>query len=87
MNRRREWLADEPSGGEPDFAAPEPLPRDDPVHDPAGFARAFWQRWGASVKPPEPPGRPPKGDLSPEHERFRVLDGGKAPEGDGDNDP
>jgi hypothetical protein len=82
--RRQRLLAVEVPAPDADFSAPEPFA--DPVDDPSGFAAAFWQRKARSDTPPAcPPGRPPKGDLSPEHERFRVLDGGKEPHGD--NDP
>jgi hypothetical protein len=79
--RSQEWLA---QPADEDFTAPEPIPPGDPVHDAVGYAAGFWKR---KETPKEPPGRPPKGDLSPEHERFRVLDGGKAPDRDGDNEP
>jgi hypothetical protein len=76
--RVKELIAPQP---EPDFTAAEPMPPD-PVHDAPGFARDFWKRREKPQPPADPPGRPPK--LCPDSP-FRVLDGGKAP--DGDNDP
>ncbi len=69
---------------EPDFTAPEPLPLADPVHDAPGYARAFWAR-KKNDAPKKPPGRRPKGELTPEHDRFRVVDGDR--DDDGDKEP
>lgn len=80
--RRERLLADRAAMPEPDFTAPEPIPVADPVHDVSAYARDFWARKtkGATRKPP---GRRPKGELTPEHDRFRVVDGDRD---DGDNE-
>ena len=70
----------------PSFTEPEPLPI---IDAPEKFAQNFWKGrsppdGSPKPKPKRPPGRRPKGELSPDHDRFRVLDGGLAPGGDGD---
>lgn len=72
-----------PSYPEPDFTAPEPMPTADPVHDAPGFARDFWAR-KKKGGPKRRPGRRPHGELTPEHDRFRVIDGDR--DDDGDNE-
>lgn len=76
-------LAPTPHEAEHDFAASEPIPpHDDLIANPAAYAARFWD--GQRTEK-EPPGRRPFGELSPEHDRFRVLDGGL--DADGDKDP
>ncbi len=70
-----------PPTPDPDFTAPEPMPAADPVHDAPGFARAFWAR-KKKGGPKKPPGRRPQGELTPEHDRFRVIDGDRHDDGD-----
>lgn len=77
--RRSRLLAAEPSSADPDFSAAEPMPTADPVHDALGYAAQFWKRKETRQ---EPLGRPSK---SHPDSTLRILDGGKAP--DGDNDP
>ena len=75
-------LAPPPHEAEHDFAAPEPIPpHDDLITNPAAYAAQFWD--GQRTEK-EPPGRRPFGELSPEHDRFRVLDGGLDADGDKD---
>jgi len=71
-----------PALPEPDFTAPEPMP----VRDaPEQFAADFWATRrlpGPDDEPPKPKpkkprGRRPIGDLRPEHDKFRVVDGDK----------
>ena len=69
-----------PSSPDPDFTAPEPVPLADPVHDAPGYARDFWAR--KKNAPKKPPGRRPHGELTPEHDRFRVVDGDGGDDGD-----
>ena len=69
-----------PSVPETDFTAPEPVPLADPVHDAPGYARAFWAR--KKDAPKKPPGRRPQGELTPDHDRFRVVDGDLSDDGD-----
>jgi hypothetical protein len=69
---------------DPDFMAPEPMPL---VTAPEKFAASFWGKRrlpGPDDEPPKPKpkpkrpkGRRPIGDLKPEHDRFRVVDGDK----------
>lgn len=70
----------------PQFDAPEPFSI---IDDPVGFACDFVARRSGKAKDMQtreqpPPGRAPLGDLTPKHERFRVIEG---PKGDGDNEP
>ena len=80
-------IAELTNAAEPDFAGPEPLPI---VDDPQAFARQFMARRpeagrrSSEQRDPPPPGRAPLGDLTPKHERFRVIEG---PKPDGDNQP
>jgi len=71
-----------PDKPEPDFSAPEPMP----VRDaPEQFAADFWATRRLpgpdddppKPKPKKPRGRRPLGDLGPEHDKFRVVDGDK----------
>jgi hypothetical protein len=77
--RARSIVPTQPEILEPDFAAAEPMPDGDPVHDPAGYAAGFWSRKEANK---DPPGRSPK---SHPDSALRILDGGKADADDGDN--
>ncbi len=79
--RREQLLAHRVATPEPDFTAPEPMPVADPVHDVSAYARDFWARKKSS-RPKKPPGRRPQGELGPEHDRFRVVDGDRGDDGD-----
>jgi hypothetical protein len=67
---------------EPDFTAAEPTPV---LDQPEKFAAEFWRARklpGPDDQPPKPKptklrGRRPRGELTPDHERFRVVDGDK----------
>jgi hypothetical protein len=78
-------LLNPPPVPEPDFG-PEPMPV---ITNPEQFAGNFWEKRklpGPQDEPPKPPpkpkpksrrppGRRPLGDLGPEHDRFRIIDG------------
>jgi hypothetical protein len=81
---RLDPLGERPQLPDPDFMAPEPMPL---VTAPEKFAASFWGKRrlpGPDDEPPKPKpkpkrpkGRRPIGDLKPEHDRFRVVDGDK----------
>jgi hypothetical protein len=81
---RMAHLLSAPPAKAEEFSAPEPMPV---VDAPDSFAADFWRGRkvpGPGDEPPKPKPRPkkprgrrPVGDLRPEHDKFRVVDGDK----------